>query len=71
MKNKNLKTFDEHLDKRYGKTGIEKRIKFEIKAKSFVIGELIKEFQKGEKSGLIENFDREIFLQNIHEKSNS
>lgn len=64
---KNLKTFDEHLDKRYGKTGIEKRTKFEIKAKSFVI----KELQKGEKSGLIENFDRENFLQNIHEKSNS
>ena len=68
---KNIKTFDEHLDKRYGKNGTEKRTKFEIKAKSFVIGELIKELQKGEKSGLIENFDRENFLQNIHEKSNS
>lgn len=30
--------------------------------------ELIKEFQKGENSGFIEKFDRESFLNNIHEK---
>ncbi len=42
-KNNNIKTFDQHLDKRYGKTGSEKRTEFEIKAKSFAIGELIKE----------------------------
>lgn len=46
MENKNIKTFDEHLNKRYGKTGTEKRTEFEIKAKSFAIGELIKEERK-------------------------
>jgi len=35
--------FDEHLAKRYGKRGTEKRTEFEIKAKAFMIGELIKE----------------------------
>lgn len=45
-KNKNIKTFAEHLDKRYGKGGSEKRVDFEIKAKSFAIGELIKEQRK-------------------------
>ncbi|MBS1776213.1 MAG: helix-turn-helix transcriptional regulator [Bacteroidetes bacterium] len=46
MKNKNIKTFSQHLDKRYGKIGSEKRTEFEIKAKSFAIGELIKEERK-------------------------
>lgn len=45
-KNKNIRTFAEHIDKRYGKTGTETRINFEIKAKSFAIGELIKEERK-------------------------
>lgn len=45
-KNKNIKSFAEHLDERYGKTGTEKRTEFEIKAKSFAIGELIKEERK-------------------------
>ncbi len=45
-KNKSIKTFSQHLDKRYGKIGTEKRIEFEIKAKSFAIGELIKEERK-------------------------
>lgn len=52
-KNKNLpagqasiKTFSQHLEERYGKTGTEKRTEFEIKAKSFAIGELIKEERK-------------------------
>ncbi|MGA9212832.1 type II toxin-antitoxin system ParD family antitoxin [Kaistella sp.] len=30
--------------------------------------ELIKELKKGEKSGFLENFNRESFLQNLHEK---
>ena len=47
MKNSdNIKTFDQHLDERYGKIGTEKRVEFEIKAKSFAIGELIKEERK-------------------------
>lgn len=46
VKNKNTKTFAAHLDKRYGKTGSESRTEFEIKAKSFAIGELIKEERK-------------------------
>lgn len=37
------KTFDTHLDERYGKRGTEKRTEFEIKAKAFLIGEVIKE----------------------------
>ena len=45
-KNNNITTFDQHLEKRYGKTGSEKRTDFEIKAKSFAIGELIKEERK-------------------------
>lgn len=42
-KNKNITTFDEHLDKRYGKIGATERTEFEIKAKAFAIGEVIKE----------------------------
>ena len=45
-KNKNIKNFSEHLDKRYGKKGTETRTDFEIKAKSFAIGEMIKEERK-------------------------
>ncbi len=43
MENKNLKSFDQHLDERYGKTGSMQRTEFEIKAKAFATGELIKE----------------------------
>ncbi len=43
MENKDLKTFDQHLDERYGKSGSMQRTEFEIKAKAFAIGELIKE----------------------------
>ncbi len=46
MENKNIKTFAQHLDKRYGKSGSKERANFEIKAKSFAIGELIKEERK-------------------------
>jgi len=41
--NKNITTLDELLDKHYGKIGSIERTEFEIKAKSFAIGELIKE----------------------------
>ncbi|OFX28682.1 MAG: transcriptional regulator [Bacteroidetes bacterium GWA2_32_17] len=41
--NKNITTFDEHLDKRYGKIGTKNRTDFEIKAKAFAIGEILKE----------------------------
>jgi len=41
--NKNITTFDELLDNKYGKTGSAVRVDFEIKAKAFAIGELIKE----------------------------
>ena len=40
------KTFDELLDIKYGKLGTEKRGEFEVKAKAFVIGEMIKEARK-------------------------
>lgn len=40
---KNITTFDEHLEKRYGKSGSIKRTEFEIKAKAFAIGEVIRE----------------------------
>lgn len=43
LKNRNITTFDEHLDKQYGKIGTAKRTEFEIKAKAFAIGEIIKE----------------------------
>lgn len=40
---KNITTFEEHLDTRYGATGSVKRTEFEIKAKAFAIGEVIRE----------------------------
>lgn len=43
---KNITTFDEHLDKRYGKIGSEKRTNFEIKAKAFAIGAILREARK-------------------------
>ena len=43
---KNITTFDEHLDGRYGKIGTEKRTEFEIKAKAFAIGEILREDRK-------------------------
>lgn len=43
IKNKNITTFDEHLDSQYGKMGTAKRTEFEIKSKAFAIGEIIKE----------------------------
>lgn len=43
---KNITTFDEHLDQRYGKIGTLKRTEFEIKAKAFAIGEILREARK-------------------------
>lgn len=43
METINLTTFDSHLDRRYGEVGSRKRAEFEIKAKAFAIGEMIKE----------------------------
>jgi len=43
---KDITTFDEHLDHRYGKLGSEKRTDFEIKAKAFTIGEMLREARK-------------------------
>ena len=40
---KNITTWDEHLDKRYGKIGTKNRDEFERQSKAFIIGELIKE----------------------------
>lgn len=40
---KNTTTFEEHLDKLYGKIGSIQRNEFEIKAKAFVFSEMIKE----------------------------
>ncbi len=42
-KNKSIKTFEDHLSQRYGVIGSEQRTEFEAKAKSYVIGELLKE----------------------------
>lgn len=44
--NENITTFEEHLDIRYGQIGSFKRTEFEIKAKAFAIGEIIKEERK-------------------------
>lgn len=43
---KDITTFEEHLDQRYGKIGAEKRTEFEIKAKAFAIGEILREARK-------------------------
>jgi DNA-binding XRE family transcriptional regulator len=43
---KNIITFDEHLDQRYGKIGTTKRTEFEIKAKAFAIGEILRDARK-------------------------
>ena len=41
-----ITTFDEHLDQRYGSIGTAERANFEIKAKAFAIGEIIREARK-------------------------
>ena len=42
-KPKNITTFEDHLNSRYGKTGTKKRDNFELKSKTFIIGEMIKD----------------------------
>ena len=44
--NEHLTTFDEHLDHRHGQVGTVERTNFEIKAKAFAIGEIIREARK-------------------------
>ena len=43
---KHLTTFDDHLTERYGAIGTVKRANFEIKAKAFAIGEIIRDARK-------------------------
>ncbi len=43
---KDARTFDGLLDIKYGKLGEPKRDEFELKAKAFVVGEMIKEARK-------------------------
>jgi ribosome-binding protein aMBF1 (putative translation factor) len=43
---RDAKTFDELLDIKYGELGTKERDNFEIKAKAFVVGEMIKEARK-------------------------
>ena len=43
---KNIVTFEEHLDKRYGNFGTKRRTEFEIKAKAFAIGEILRDARK-------------------------
>lgn len=41
-----ITTFEEHLQERYGPEGSPQRLEFEIRAKNFMIGELIREQRK-------------------------
>lgn len=41
--NKDITTVDEHFIERYGEPGSASRVDFEIKAKAFLIGEIIRE----------------------------
>ena len=43
---KDITTIDEHFDSVYGKVGSENRTEFEIRAKAFYIGEMLKEARK-------------------------
>ncbi len=43
---KDVTTFDELLDVKYGELGTPKRDEFETKSKAFVVGEMIKEARK-------------------------
>ena len=42
----NITTFDEHLDQQYGKIGTQSRTDFEIKAKAFAIGEILRDARR-------------------------
>ena len=41
-----VKTFNQHLEEKYGKKGSQKRHEFEAKSKAFMIGELLKETRR-------------------------
>lgn len=43
---KNITTFADHLEQRYSKIGTPKRTDFEIKAKAFSIGEILRNARK-------------------------
>ena len=43
---KNIKTFDELLDSKYGKIGSPKRDQFHENAKKYIIGEMIREARR-------------------------
>lgn len=45
-KEKDITTFEEYLDEKYGKIGTKARINFDIKSKAFAIGEIIKDERK-------------------------
>ena len=44
-----ITTFDEHLNQRYGVVGTPERTDFEIKAKAFAIGEIIRDARRDAK----------------------
>ncbi len=44
--NSEISTFNEHMEARYGLLGSKKRTEFEIKAKAFAIGEIIRDERK-------------------------
>ena len=46
QKNKNLTSWDEHLDQKYGETGTQTREKYEQEFESFKLGVLIQEARK-------------------------
>jgi len=46
---KDIKNFDELLDKKYGKIGSEKRNEFEERSHMFIISEMLKQARKEEK----------------------
>lgn len=54
----NITNFNEHVTKRYGERGSERRAEFEIKAKAFLIGELIKEERKNAKMTQVQLADK-------------
>ncbi len=44
--NKHITSFDDHLTEQYGEIGTAERANFEIKAKAFAIGEIIRDARK-------------------------
>ncbi len=43
---KNIKTFEEHLNKQYGKKGTTKRDRFDSESMAFKLGAMLKEARK-------------------------